>query len=86
MTRYYAIKRLTDDKYYNYLYKDFMCLHQNTKLYKTVGTAESQFEQCLRKIYFEHIGRYASDYDNINEFLLDNIKDLKAVVMELREV
>lgn len=86
MTRYYAIKRLVDNKYYNYLYKDFMDLHQNTKLYKTVSNAESNFNQCLRAMFYEHRGRFNSEYTNAKDYIEDNKNDFKVVPMELREV
>lgn len=31
---FYAIKRVSDNTYYSYIYKDFMNLRQDTRLYK----------------------------------------------------
>lgn len=82
---FYAIKRVSDNTYYSYIYKDFMNLRQDTRLYKNPRICESQFEQCLNAMYNQ--GKY-SKYNGISydDFIKANKNLLKVATIELREV
>ena len=86
MTRkqYFAVKRLSDSTYYNYIHKDFLPLHQNTKLYKTYRNAELSFADVLRASWWNNI-KYKNEYSQ-KEYYEKCRNDLKVVILELREV
>lgn len=82
--QYFAVKRISDNTYYNYIHKDFLPLHQNTKLYKTRYNAEQSFADVLRASWCNHY-KYNNEYTR-KEYYEKCKNDLKVVVLELREV
>ena len=82
---FYAIKRVDDNTYYNYLYKKFMKLHQTTKLYSSKGRALAQFDQCLQSMYYKHL-YYKNNGLKFSDFLEQNKDKLQVATLWLGEI
>lgn len=82
---FYAIKRVDDSTYYNYIFKNFMRLNQNTKLYVSKGRALAQFDQCLRAMYYRHLYHQNKDL-KFSDFLEQNKGKLQVARLWLGEV
>lgn len=84
---FYAIKRVDDNTYYNYLYKNFMKLHQTTKLYSSKGRALAQFDQCLKSMYYKHLYHKIINNDlKFSDFLEQNKDKLQVATLWLGEI
>jgi len=82
---FYAIKRVDDSTYYNYLYKNFMKLHQTTTLYSSRGRASEQLDQCLQAMYYRHLYHQNKDL-KFSDFLEQNKGKLQVATLWLGEV
>ena len=82
---FYAIKRVDDNTYYSYIYKNFMKLHQTTKLYSSKGRALAQFDQCLQSMYSKHL-YYTNNGLKFSDFLEQNKDKLQVATLWLGEI
>lgn len=82
---FYAIKRVDNNTYYNYFYKNFMKLHQTTKLYSSKSRALEQFDQCLHSMYYNPL--YCKNNDlKFSDFLEQNKDKLQVATLWLGEI